>query len=77
MATIHILSDGLGPRDVWLRKPGGKLLAHYSTEWFGQIRWESDTSLLLDANGKKKTASVRCVIADCERASALRPAPDL
>jgi hypothetical protein len=77
MATIHILSDGLGPRDVWLRRAGGKLLAHYSTHWFGQIRWESDKSLLLDANGKNKSATVRCRLAECERASALKPAPNL
>ncbi|GAA2147884.1 hypothetical protein GCM10009844_25630 [Nocardioides koreensis] len=77
MATIHILSDGLGPRDVLLRKPHGKVLAHYSAQWFGALDWESDRKLLLDTNGTEKSATVRCVVADCERASDLRPVPNL
>lgn len=77
MATIHILSDGLGPSDAWLRKAGGSLLAHYSTGYFGQIWWETNTALLLDANGTKRAATVRCVVADCERASDLRDVPVL
>lgn len=76
MATIHILSDGIGPSDVWLRKAGGKLLAHYTAHWFGMLSWESDEALLLDTNGRKKSATVRCLVADCERASDLRPRPD-
>ena len=76
-ATIHILSDGIGPGDVWLRRSGGKVLAHYSAEWFGLLSWESDQSLLLDTNGKRKSATVRCLVDDCERASDLRPSPDL
>ena len=77
MATIHILTDGLGPRDVLLRKPHGKVLAHYSARWFGALDWESDRKLLLDTNGAEKSATVRCVVADCERASDLRPVPNL
>lgn len=76
MATIHILSDGIGPSDVWLRQAGGKLLAHYTAKWFGMLWWESDEALLLDTNGRKKSATVRCLVADCERASDLRPRPD-
>ena len=76
-ATIHILSDGLGPRDVWLRRAGGRALAHYSAQWFGALDWESDSRLLLDTNGTEKSATVRCVVAECERASALRPVPNL
>jgi len=77
MATIHILTDGLGPRDVLLRKPRGTVLAHYSAQWFGALDWESDRKLLLDTNGTEKSATVRCVVADCERASDLRPVPNL
>ena len=77
MATIHILSDGLGPRDVLLRKARGKVLAHYSAQWFGALDWESDRKLLLDTNGTEKSATVRCLVADCERASDLRPVPNL
>jgi hypothetical protein len=78
LASIPILTDGLGPRDVFLRGTGGGLRAHYRTAgWFGAITWESATALLLDTNGSVKSATVRCVVADCERASRLRPVPDL
>ena len=43
--------------------------------WFGQLRWESDTSLLLDTYGAKKWATIRCDRATCDRATALRPTP--
>jgi len=78
LASIPILTDGLGPRDVFLRSTGGRLLAHYRTAgWFGAVDWESATALLLDTNGSAKSATVRCVVADCERASRLRPVPQL
>ncbi len=77
MATIPILADGLGARDTWVRAPGGRLLAHYSARYFGVLTWETEKALLLDTNGARKAATVRCVVGDCERASALRPLPDL
>ncbi|NYD42372.1 hypothetical protein [Nocardioides panaciterrulae] len=77
MATIPILADGLGARDTWVRAAGGRLLAHYSARYFGLLTWETEKALLLDTNGARKAATVRCVVADCERASALRPLPDL
>lgn len=74
MATIGLLSDGLGATDVRLRRAGGRLLAHYSTAgWFGALQWETRTALLLDTNGARRAATVRCAVADCERASRLRP----
>ena len=76
LATVPILSDGIGPGEVWLRRTGGRLLADYTTGWFGLISWESDRSLLLEANGSEKAALVRCELADCERASDLRPTPE-
>jgi hypothetical protein len=76
MTTISLLADGLGPADVWLRRAGGRLLAHYSTPgWFGAQRWETGTALLLDTVGARKQAVVRCEVADCERASDLSKAP--
>jgi len=75
MATIHILSDGLGPTRVTLRGGHGKALASYTAEWFGQIWFESDAALLLDTNGVKYAATVRCTPTDCERASDLSPVP--
>ncbi|PVG82682.1 hypothetical protein DDE18_09955 [Nocardioides gansuensis] len=69
MATVHILSDGIGPVDVWLREVDGTRRAHYTTSWFGSIRWESDTALLLDVNGERKASTVRCVVEVCENAT--------
>jgi hypothetical protein len=76
MATVDILADGVGPGDVWLRRDGGRLLAHYSAAgWFGALEWETRKALLLDTVGARRAATVRCVVADCERSSRLRPAP--
>ena len=75
MATIPILSDGIGPADVWLHRIHGRVLAHYVTGWFGPLSWESDRALLLNTNGRQKSAMVRCRIAACERASALQSVP--
>lgn len=73
MATVPILADGLGSRDVWLHAPGGRVRAHYTARLFGIVRWETDRALLLDTDGARKAATVRCVVRQCERASALRP----
>jgi hypothetical protein len=77
MATIHILSDGIGPDRVTMRKVRGRELASYTARWFGAIAWEDDTFLVLYTNGRKKAAWVRCDIADCERASDLRAVQEL
>lgn len=76
MVNTYILADGLGPNRVSERTVRGSLLASYKVGgFFGAIWWESDTDLLLEANGKKKAATVRCSAGDCERASDLRPTP--
>lgn len=73
MAAVHILTDGLGPREVRVHRTGGGLLARYTTSgWFGALTWETGRALLLDTHGAKKSALVRCELARCERASALR-----
>ena len=41
--------------------------------WFGAIEFETTTALLLETNGPRKAATVRCTDAGCERASALSP----
>lgn len=77
MATIHILSDGPGPNQVWSRSLRGSLLASYKTDrYFGEIRWESAKALLLDTYGSGGTATVRCVGSSCVRATALVATPD-
>jgi hypothetical protein len=78
LALIPLLSDGIGPSDVMVRKVGGARLAHYSINgWFGRIAWETNTKLLMQSNGATQAALVRCKIAECNRATALSPTPDL
>jgi hypothetical protein len=75
MATVALLSDGVGPDVVRLLASRGRALAKYTVEgWFAQLRWERDTRLLLDANARNKFAVVRCARGDCERATGLSPA---
>jgi hypothetical protein len=69
MLTFHILTDGLGPRELHLREVDGTRLATYRTNWFGGWGWESPGTLLLDVNGKRKSATVRCTIDACENAT--------
>jgi hypothetical protein len=69
MATVHILSDGIGPNEVREREIDGTLLGDYSTGWFGTITFETSTNLLLDVNGDTLSATVRCSEGDCENAT--------
>ncbi len=77
-ATIPLLTDGLGAADIFVRKASGAVVAHYTIPgYFGRIWWETNTKLLMEANGAKKAAVVRCKVAECNRASKLLPTPDL
>lgn len=76
VATIHILSDGLGPTSVSVRRSSGAKLATYEAPYyFGAIRWETSTALLMDTYGQRRWATVRCDLDDCERASKVRDTP--
>lgn len=76
VATIHILSDGLGPSSVSVRESTGPLLTTYEAPYFfGDIRFESSSALLMDTYGRRQWATVRCSGDDCERASKLRDTP--
>jgi hypothetical protein len=78
VATIALLSDGIGPADVMVRKVGGAPVAHYSINgWFGRIWWETPTKLLMESNGTSKSAVVRCKVQVCDRATDLAPTPDV
>jgi hypothetical protein len=78
LATIPLLSDGIGPADVGLRSVKGKLLAHYTIKgWFGELSFETPQALLMQANGNTQSAVVRCVVTVCDRATDLEPTPDL
>ena len=77
LATIPLMTDGLGSRDVVVRKATGKELAHYTVGFFfGRVWWETGTKLLMDANGKTQAATVRCQVAACNRATDLHRTPD-
>jgi hypothetical protein len=69
MLTFHILTDGLGPRDIRLREVDGTRLATYRTSWFSSWGWESPGTLLLDVNGERRSATVRCTLDACENAT--------
>ena len=69
MATVHILSDGIGPGEFWEREIDGTLLGDYTTNWFGRIGFEDDTDLLLDINGDTQSSTVRCSEGTCENAT--------
>ena len=71
-ATVDLLADGVGPGEVQLRETDGTLLVKYTATWFNQVYWEDADTLLLEANGRKKGATVRCDGTDCERASKVR-----
>ncbi len=69
MATIGILSDGIGPGAVSMREIDGSRLATWTTNWFGTVMWEAPTTLLLDVNGRSRSATVRCTVDVCENAT--------
>ena len=69
MLTMHILTDGVGPGELKLRTIRGSKLATYTTNWFAGWEWESPGTLLLDVNGKRRSATVRCTLGECESAT--------
>ncbi|SFA96828.1 hypothetical protein SAMN05192575_102195 [Nocardioides alpinus] len=69
MLTFGILTDGLGPGEMHLREIDGTKLATYTTSWFSGWEWESPTAVLLDVNGQRESATVRCTLAACENAT--------
>lgn len=72
MATVALLSDGIGPSRVTVRTGTGQRLATYEVKgWFGEVSFETPTALLLETHGKRKTAVVRCTDTGCERAGEL------
>jgi hypothetical protein len=79
IATVALLSDGPGPGRVDARTIAGKHLGRYQVRagWFGELRFETPTALLLDVNGARRAFTARCTGTACERASALRPSETL
>ena len=74
IATVDILSDGIGPGYVAVRGSTGHKFGAYTVKgWFGAIAFETTTAVLLETNGPRKAATVRCTDVGCERASALSP----
>ncbi len=71
IATIPILSDGIGPLEVTVT--GTKIAKYSTTGWFGQVAWEDDDTLLLESHGDKLSAIVRCTVTECENATDPEP----
>ena len=69
MLTMHLLTDGVGPGELKHRTIRGSKLATYTTGWFSGWQWESPGTLLRDANGRRKSAAVRCAGGACENAT--------
>ncbi len=53
LATIDLLSDGVGPGDVTIREIDGSAVARYGTGWFSSVEWESADTVLLGVNGRR------------------------
>lgn len=74
MVTVHILSDGIGPGEAWVRTVGGRLIGRYTVQgWFGALTFETSRALLLETNGRRQATTVRCDRDQCERAADLEP----
>lgn len=69
MLTIGILTDGIGPHEITLRRTDGTKLAAWTTSWFSGWQWESPGTVLLEVNGARTAATVRCALAECENAT--------
>lgn len=67
--TFPILTDGLGPGAISLRRTDGRRLATWTTNWFSGWQWESPGTVLLDVNGERRSATVRCTLGACENAT--------
>ncbi|WP_110181701.1 hypothetical protein [Nocardioides solisilvae] len=77
MTTIDLLADGIGPGSVWLRTTRGRQLAQWRTGWFGTTGWEGPATVLLEVNGRRSSALVRCTPDACDNATDPGPVPQL
>lgn len=72
VATVHLLTDGLGPDEVRVRTVGGEPVARYRVDgFFGRLLAEPGGALLLETSTRDSSGLVRCTGADCELASDL------
>jgi hypothetical protein len=78
LATSYLLPEGPGPNKVEVHRRSGALLATYRINgWFGGAEFESSRKLLLEASGWTWTATARCDLAGCVRASRLTRSPEV
>ena len=79
VATIPLLTDGLGSSRAWLRTTAGEPLTRYRVDgFFGRLTFESPGALLLDTFTKKSSGLVRCTRGGgCELAGDLGPGSPL
>ncbi len=77
LATVNILTDGLGPHAVKVRTLAGAVTGDYKVKrigYFGNLLFEDADTLLLDTTAGRRTATVRCTAAACDLASDVRKA---
>lgn len=75
LLTVHVYTDG--PNGSFsVRGDHGRVIADYDIDGsFGSATFETNRAVLIQAYGTNKSAIVRCVLADCERASRRIDAP--
>jgi hypothetical protein len=76
MATVPILTDGLGATSVSVREADGQRVATFVADWFEDLTWETDQALLIDTHGKRQAAVIRAEGTVITRATDLRPTTD-
>ncbi|GHJ58057.1 hypothetical protein NOK12_05760 [Nocardioides sp. OK12] len=78
VATIDLLSDGIGPFTTWMRTTAGDRVARYRVDgFFGSIDFEDADALLLRTYTADSSGLVRCELEKCELAWRLQPGSPL
>lgn len=73
LLTIDLLTDGLGPRTVDLRRVDGTLVHRYRTGLFGSVGFDRQGALVLSAQSRRSATVALCDHqGDCVRSTAVR-----
>lgn len=72
MMTDGIVRSGLGNRELTMRTGSARPLVTFKTAgWFDHPAWETNRAVLVETHGRDWTATVRCTMTWCSRASRL------
>lgn len=73
LLTVDLLSDGLGPRTVDLRRADGTLVHRYRTDLFGSAGFDRQGALVLSTQSRRSATVALCDNqGDCVRSTAVR-----